>query len=423
MFLKSAQTKTSKHPAHFINTHSIKTGSLSAASGRIVYLDVLRAFAILMMLQGHFIDTMLGDTFRDPNNSWYAAWAFMRGITAPVFFFSSGLVFTYLLSRTDKPWRENKRLFKGLTRVFQLLILGYLLRINFPALLGRFQLYPWFWGADVLHVIGLALLAVIILFILHKQSRLPLPLILSTAGLSVFYLEPSIQNMNWSGIPNGISGYFVNQGFSTFTIFPWIGYTLLGGTAGAVLARRPSMAHSPVLPFGLLIAGLLFHYYSIESLTGIYQWTGWAGIRAWRLENSHLLIRLGDVWVVMAGIIWITRFWKSMPSLIPKIGQETLLIYCVHYVVLFGTWFGIGIKLLGDRSLNPIEAVLGAILFLGAFVLMISRLELLEAAIIRSRRFLWEGSVYTVRNSWSIPQRLYSRAMPYLRLYRIKIRP
>ena len=72
----------------------------------------------------------------------------MRGITAPVFFFSSGLVFTYLLTRKAKPWRENERLYKGIGRGLQLIAIGYLLRINFLALLFKFDIYRWVAGVD-----------------------------------------------------------------------------------------------------------------------------------------------------------------------------------------------------------------------------------------------------------------------------------
>lgn len=387
----------------------------------------MRAFAILMMLQGHFVDTMLADVYRDSANVWYRSWAFMRGITAPVFFFSSGLVFTFLLSRSTKPWRENERVFKGLTRVLQLLFLGYLLRVNFPALLAKGELFPWFWGADVLHIIGLALLTVIGLYILHKETRIPLAPVLGLCGLAVFYLEPIIERGAYIGVPAGLSGYLVNYGFSTFTIFPWIGYTLLGGMAGVLLTKRPAVAHHPVLPAVLIGLGLLFHYYSIEALIALFQWTGWEELRTWRIENSHLLIRLGDVWVVYGIILLITRFWKQMPALIPKIGQETLVIYCVHYVLLFGTWFGLGIKLFGAHSLSPAFVVPGALLFVLFFVVLVSRMQQvergLEFAKLQIRDFLTRSS----RIAWWVLLRgfnwMYERLLPYWRLYRMKIRP
>jgi len=384
-----------------------------------------------MMLQGHFVDTMLAEQFRDPNHWLFSSWFFMRGITAPVFFFSAGLVFTYLMSRSTKPWRENDRLFKGLTRVGQLLFLGYLLRINFPALIFRIQLYPWFWGADVLQVIGLALLAVIGLFIVHKETRLSLSALLGGAGLLVFFLEPAVKTGPWNALPDGIAGYLVNRGFSTFTLFPWIGYTLLGGMGGALLARRPQVAQHSLLPVGLLATGLVLHFFSIQAIGALYDATGVEAFRQWRVQNSHLLVRLGDVWVAMALIIWITRLWKTMPALIPKIGQETLLIYGVHYVVLFGTWFGLGISMMGKESWSPALVIPGAILFVLSFVYLIHRLETVENRVRTLRRRAQVFGLTSLRLAGFLGlqillpmvQRVYVRAMPYLRLYRMRIRP
>ena len=74
-------------------------------SKRLYFIDAMRAWAILMMLQGHFIDGLLDPIFRDPSSMVYSTWKYFRGITAPVFFTVSGFIFTYLL---DAPLIEPK---------------------------------------------------------------------------------------------------------------------------------------------------------------------------------------------------------------------------------------------------------------------------------------------------------------------------
>jgi len=69
---------------------------------RLYFIDTIRAFAILMMLQGHFIDTLLAIEYRDPDNIDYSTWLYFRGIIAPVFFTISGLIFTYLLIKAKE---------------------------------------------------------------------------------------------------------------------------------------------------------------------------------------------------------------------------------------------------------------------------------------------------------------------------------
>ena len=41
---------------------------------RLYFIDAIRAFAILMMLQGHFIDTLLAIEYRDANNLAFSTW-------------------------------------------------------------------------------------------------------------------------------------------------------------------------------------------------------------------------------------------------------------------------------------------------------------------------------------------------------------
>ncbi|MEC8324240.1 MAG: heparan-alpha-glucosaminide N-acetyltransferase domain-containing protein, partial [Bacteroidota bacterium] len=68
---------------------------------RIYFIDAIRAFAILMMLQGHFIDTLLAVEFRDTSYLAYNIWHYFRGITAPTLFSISGLIFTYLMLKSN----------------------------------------------------------------------------------------------------------------------------------------------------------------------------------------------------------------------------------------------------------------------------------------------------------------------------------
>jgi hypothetical protein len=359
-----------------------------------------------MMLQGHFVDTMLDPVFRDKTNWLFYSWSFMRGITAPVFFFSAGLVFMYLLSRKSIPWRDNERIYKGIGRGLQLIAIGYLLRLNFLALIFKGEIYSWVWGADVLHIIGLSLLVLIGLNILQQELKLSLPWLLGIAGFLAFYFEPAIGHADWSAMPGFLASYMVNEGFSTFTLFPWVGYALFGGVGGVLLARNNQVSHTWWLPLTMLSVGLLFHYFSIETLIDLYRITGMEGFIAWRIVNSHLLIRLGDVWVVIGLIMLISRFWKNMPALIPKIGTETLTIYSVHYVVLWGTWFGLGISRLGGKTWDPWMSGIGALLFVVAFIFMIKHIDII--------RYTWASKV---TQPLSIYYRFYRKKLRLLFLY------
>ena len=137
---------------------------------RLFFIDAMRAWAILMMLQGHFIDGLLDPVYRDTTNSGFNLWLYFRGITAPVFFTMSGFIFTYLLIRMPYKGWTNPRVKKGIKRGVQLVFIGYLLRLNFLGLL-KGQIYDAFYLVDVLHCIGLSILTIIGLYLLSIKAR------------------------------------------------------------------------------------------------------------------------------------------------------------------------------------------------------------------------------------------------------------
>lgn len=79
---------------------------------RLYFIDAVRAFAILMMLQGHFIDALLEVKFRSTEYTAFNVWSYFRGITAPTFFTISGLIFTYLLIKAKQKAKNYSELKK-----------------------------------------------------------------------------------------------------------------------------------------------------------------------------------------------------------------------------------------------------------------------------------------------------------------------
>ncbi|MDX2069892.1 MAG: heparan-alpha-glucosaminide N-acetyltransferase domain-containing protein [Haliscomenobacter sp.] len=340
---------------------------------RIVFLDVLRAYAIMMMLQGHFVDTMLDDRYRDLTNPIYWTWHFMRGLTAPIFFFVSGAIFVFLMLRDSGPWYQNVRIQKGLRRVLLLLFLGYILKWNFLYVFS-FKFFPSFFFVDVFHIIGLAIFTVIAVFILHQYTRIPLPLMYFVLALTAFLISPDVKTYDWSGLPIVLQNYFIKDHGSTFTLFPWIGFSLFGGVVGWHMNRWPNFYHTHWAPLLFISLGIWIHYSVNDILNGLHYLTTIDHFRLATYNNASFW-RLGHVFIVFSIFIWITKIFKNIPPLVMKIGGETLVIYSVHYVLLYGTWFGLGVRSLGSHSWTPWSAAIGAVLFLVFFAYLIYRIE------------------------------------------------
>ena len=52
---------------------------------RIVFLDILRALAVMMMVEGHTVDVLLLNEYRSCDYLGFKLWQFTRGVTAPIF--------------------------------------------------------------------------------------------------------------------------------------------------------------------------------------------------------------------------------------------------------------------------------------------------------------------------------------------------
>ncbi|MDA7736464.1 DUF1624 domain-containing protein, partial [Flavobacteriaceae bacterium] len=143
------------------------------SKSRVYFLDALRAFAIIMMLQGHFISSVIDTSTLDTTHWGYRFWLYCRGFTAPVFFTITGWIFTFLLLNEEHE-QSNLRIKKGIKRGGELLIWGYLLRLNLPSLLSG-SINGSFIQTDVLHIIGLSICFVILLYVglqYLKQHRI-----------------------------------------------------------------------------------------------------------------------------------------------------------------------------------------------------------------------------------------------------------
>ena len=78
---------------------------------------------------------------------------------------------------------------------------------------------------------------------------------------------------------------------------------------------------------------------------------------------------------MVISFLWLELVFVAFSKLLLKIGGETLTIYAVHFVVLCGTWLGVGVSSFFKYSLSPLVVVIGAALFVTAHVILIAHIE------------------------------------------------
>lgn len=353
----------------------------SKQSNRLLFIDLMRAYAILMMIQGHMIDSMLDPIYRNSDYFLFSLWDQMRGITAPVFFFSSGTIFSYLLLRKNLPLLENERFFKGSKRVFLLLLIGYLLRFNpmmmFSDTEFSFLMYKSSFAVDALHCIALGLGMIIISYVLHKITHIYVWIYYLAFAFFAFYFFPNVVNYNWGeNFPIPIASYFTKEYGSNFPIIPWTGFVMWGALLGYLLSKKANLAFNNLFSLAILILGVLLHFYSGAVLDWMYWVTGDTNFQ-YLLTHNFLYYHLGNSFIVL-GVLGLYSNNFRIPKIIASVGKKTMLIYVIHIFIIYGTSYNRGLVYYFGESLSPVEAIGAAVGILVFFILLVYYWEKLE---------------------------------------------
>ncbi len=325
------------------------------------------------MLEGHFVDVMLAPEWRVAGHPVYDVWLYVRGMTAPMFFSVTGLIFAYLLSGAAEPgfWRV-KRVRRGLLRAVELLAWGYALQVDFRLLPGVFrgEWDPWLQAFHVLQCIGVGLLGMLGVFGLVRRAG---PRVLAAgyvvAGLGMFLLGVALARQagpvpEWAPawLQNGVKGPF-----SMFPVAPWLGYTCYGAAVGVLVRYRSGGRDGTVGAAAFLGSGLFLKLAGgplDQMLAGLLpHGPGAAG--GMPLDAFHG--RVGEILMVLGVLVWIENRFHPRWDWFQVIGRNTFPIYIGHVVVLYGGIFGVSLQHWLGRSLNPWQAGLGAVVFCGVF--------------------------------------------------------
>ncbi len=323
----------------------------SAEQERWRALDLLRLVAVVLMVQGHVFTTLLDPELR--HGAWYIRHGYVHGLTAPIFFFASGLAFgVATLGNFSVHTRWGPATKRRFGRYGWLLFIGYMLSL--PELSFR-ELWTsaspdtarMFFRVDALENIGVSLILVQGLVWLTKRQR---RFAGSVAVLgAVFVLSaPAVWRLpveRW--LPVGIAAYVNSDTGSIFPLFPWTGF-LCAGVVTAYLSIDPNR--------GSLRRGLVW---SLAG-AGLFSWVVArllqdSGVNPfgeedyWKTSPIFFLTRLGLILLGFAALCALEAVWSRSKrrvvtstgahptGLLQRVGQETLVIYVVHLFVLYGS--------------------------------------------------------------------------------------
>lgn len=347
-----------------------------ASVQRLRYIDMARAVAILLMLEGHFVDVTLAPEWRIAGNPVYEVWFHCRGLAAAAFFTVTGLIFSFLMSgaaAAGTAFLSERRVRRGLTRVIELLAWGYLLQVDLrrvPSMLAG-DWPSWLGAFHVLQCIAVGLLGIIAVFGLLWRSPTWLRIgVFSALGMAMFLFSQWLANQagpvpahapHW--LQNAFKGPWVN-----FPVAPWLGFTFygaaLGGWARQLRDDGKGNGAAVFLAAGALLAAAGW-YFDRKLGGGFLDLLG--ADPANRAVPAFFHGRFGETLLVIGLLAWIEGRFHAQAKLLCTVGRNTFPIYVGHVILLYGGITGYGLDRWLARGLGPWSAAAGALLFCGFF--------------------------------------------------------
>jgi len=325
-----------------------------------------------MMLQGHTVSVFLADSYRNMESVVYSGWYIIRGYTAPIFMFTAGVVFTYLLTLKKFSLKENPRIQKGIKRGISLIVIGYILR--YPTykifIFSDVTTEQWFtfFAVDALHLIGTGLLFILLLEWISSILKINNSIIFALLAAFVFVASPYINSLAWEEVlPIPMASYFTFKFGSIFPLFPYLQYMFVGAVIGSLLSKYPQLYKSVSTNIIIIILGIVFvflsrYIYSIVDSTGVS-------------DYSVSLNRIGVVLILNSTFALISLQIKSIPRYVVITAKSSLLIYIIHLVILYGSPWSLGLDYLFGRSFSVTLTILSTIIMITLMILISLRID------------------------------------------------
>ena len=337
---------------------------------RIQFIDFLRGFAVIVMVIGHSLDSVLSQELRA--SELFGFYNMMRGFTAPLFLFVAGFAF---IVATRKRWEEyrtlSRPLRKRVLKMGALILVGYAMHFPFFSFTKILQASGPQELSQLLQVDILQCLAVSIL-LLHaliwfSPGEVWFIRILSIVTASIVLLAPWIWSIDFAPFLSPVIAPYLNQ--QQVSMFPMVPYTALL-YAGVIAGHYYSLARlrQKEQKFFRLLLALAVGMIATALVCDRLPFSVYPAHDFWKTSPNFFLIRLGVVSIITAGF-FLLRGLRGIPARqLVVLGQASLLVYVVHLILVYGSAANAGLAQVIGKTLQFSEAL--AIAF-GVLLLML----------------------------------------------------
>jgi uncharacterized membrane protein len=312
----------------------------SVHSRRVIFIDLARALAVVLMVAGHTSSALLHSDYR--SGPWFDAWNFQRGLTSALFLLLAGFAFSVA---TTRHWTTHVALsaafFKRVRRFALFVLLGYSLHFPVPHYSELPGTTPAQWqsfvAVDVLQLIGVTLIAIQVL-VLVTQTRRVFMLASFLVAAIVIAVSPTMWRTDWTAlVPLPIAAYLSPATGSLFPLFPWAAYVFVGAGAGQIYARWGAANLLSFASWGMLLPG--------AALIA-------AGLALSSQIPSDVALRTGVCFLVLSLTAIVSRHISQLPHVFGAVAQESLVVYFVHLCIVYGSIWNPGLARFYGMSLS-----------------------------------------------------------------------
>lgn len=343
---------------------------------RIEFIDLLRGWAVLVMIETHVMNgTLLPELRASEVFSWVT---FLNGLVAPSFTFAAGLAYAVTTRRKINDYLSfGKPLLLNVRRLLFVIMIGYLLhipRFHFQQLLHETSREEWeaFFQADILQCIGVSLLIVqALLLLLRTERRLYASLLLCSCA--IVFLSPLVWATDWRQIlPLPVAGYMNGTyaaNYSGFPLFPWSAFIFAGAVVGYhyVEARQRGEETRFFKNIFWIAVALVALSFPLESIISRL----YASHDVARTSPAFFFLRLGIVLLLCAVLFFYERRRSVSPrSIITLVGRESLIVYAVHLFLIYGNIGTFNFAKTVHHSFGYVEASITTLVLVGAMIVL-----------------------------------------------------
>ncbi|MFA6468694.1 MAG: heparan-alpha-glucosaminide N-acetyltransferase domain-containing protein [Bacteroidota bacterium] len=326
---------------------------------RYLFIDLLRFLAVVFMVQGHTFDALLDFELR--SNLLFFVHDFFHGFIAPMFLFASGVAFGI---STMKKWEEHTAPTRHVARRYGkfigLIVIGYALHLPFFSLTKivreatSAEIATWL-QVDALHCIAVTMLLLqSAVFILKDEKKFIRWTIVSAA--IIIFLSPIIWSLDLvNSLPLWLASYLNAGNNSWFPLFPWSAYILCGVIFASIFLNAKEHYHAVQLMQNTVSVGIVMLIVSIIVInlpTHMYPLHD-----VWKVNPLIIAARLGFVLLVTSAVFFAEHSFKITSKIPQIIGRESLFIYVLHLIILYGSVMNKGLQHLILPTLSVMEAL------------------------------------------------------------------